>query len=345
MISEGETSRDIEEEEDKPSSSELNNADVSAVAEELASLALTTKACDANSDSGKDATCSDPDLWKPHPPTEDCPVCFVPLPLAKLGQTYWYCCGKNICSACSKEHIRAMHIPNIMRAESELPEIQKTCPFCRLPMKRRNDPKIVGQLEERVLKGDAVAAFELAEQHLHGNLGLNKDENKALELYHCAADMGSAPANFWLGIAYAYGKHGVTLDLKEAQMHAERAVKLNYPQARALLGYFEAGVNDGHVVQHFVLGAAAGCKEMMDHLWTIFYEGDISKKDLEDTLRKYHRSCDNMNSEERERYSAYMNAKEANEILFEVYNSYYQGVINVKQLKEILKLFREKGVR
>lgn len=337
-------SGDIEEGVDGLLGSELNNADISAAAEELASLALTAKGDESNSDSDEAETLSDPDLWKPHPPTEACPVCFVPLPLAKLGQTYWYCCGNNICSACSKEHVRAMHKSNMKRALKELPKLKETCPFCRLPMKRKTDRKIIGQLEERVLKGDAVATFELAEQHLHGNLGLKEDESKALELYQCAAGMGSAPANFWLGIAYAYGKHGVTVDLKKAQMYADQAVKLNHPQARALAAYFEAGVNDDHVVQHFMLGAAAGVKEMMDHLWTIFYEGSISKEDLEDTLRKYHQACDDMSSEDRERYNAWMKTKEEdNEILREIYNSYYQGVINAKQLKEVLGLVQGAG--
>ena len=39
-------------------------------------------------------------LFKEHPPREDCPICFLPLPL-DLGQsTFQSRCGKMICSGC-----------------------------------------------------------------------------------------------------------------------------------------------------------------------------------------------------------------------------------------------------
>ena len=91
-------------------------------AEQLASLEVTNSQADAkNSDTSADGAARqsedegergflDPELWKPHLPTEDCPVCFVPLPLASGSTTYWPCCGKTICTGCSIETMRAENV-------------------------------------------------------------------------------------------------------------------------------------------------------------------------------------------------------------------------------------------
>jgi hypothetical protein len=40
-------------------------------------------------------------LFNEPPRAEDCPICFVPLPEAlPQGQTYFSCCGKNLCIGC-----------------------------------------------------------------------------------------------------------------------------------------------------------------------------------------------------------------------------------------------------
>ena len=346
MILKRETSRDIEGGEDKPSSNELNNVEVSAVAEELASLALSSKDCDANSDSDEVATQSDPELLKPHPPNEDCPVCFFPRPFKE--NTYFGCCDKVICSACASEHFRATNIVNIKRKAKELPKLAKpNCPFCRgCPSQRRE----IELLEERVQKGNGAAAYELARHYLEGNLGLDQDEVKAVELYHRAADMGSARADLWLSHAYASGEDLVKLDFNKAKMYAERAVKQNYPQARTVLALLAITPKETNkqiqvALQHYMFGAKAGCKKHMDRVWKFFYGGDISKEDLEDTLRKYHQSCENMNSEARERYAAWEKAKgENDQNLIGIYTSYYHGLITAKQLKMILAIVKEESV-
>ena len=66
------------------------------------------------------------ELWKPHPPTEECPVCLVPLPSGDDKATYWTCCGKMVCNACSAETLRALLITNRERkAKKKLPA--QTC--------------------------------------------------------------------------------------------------------------------------------------------------------------------------------------------------------------------------
>ena len=44
------------------------------------------------------------DLFAPLPPTEDCPICLVPLSRREDRSFYWACCGNTICVACVEEN-------------------------------------------------------------------------------------------------------------------------------------------------------------------------------------------------------------------------------------------------
>ena len=161
---------------------------ISEAADQLAAVALAAEngADPGTSETQQDVdqlldTLSDPELWKPHPPTEDCPVCLVPLPLEDKNATYFPCCGKVICTACCKEHSRALEITNRKRGKKELPPLEAFCAFCR-ELINRNEVEHVGQLKKRVDKGDVVATFSMAFWYRDGLEGFPKDEAKALEL-------------------------------------------------------------------------------------------------------------------------------------------------------------------
>ena len=89
---------------------------------------------------------SDNALFKEPPPSEDCPICFLPQPLDADQSKYQSCCGKVLCGRC-------LHAA--MRADDRL-----LCPFCRTPvhcqtmyvkrLKKRveaNEPASIHQLE------------------------------------------------------------------------------------------------------------------------------------------------------------------------------------------------------
>ena len=207
----------------------------SAVADELAALKVSDD--DGNSSDTPDGEqASDPELWKPHPPTEDCPVCFVPLPLGHL--TYWVCCGKTICTACVAETARAESIINAKRAKKKQPPLDHACSFCRLAADA-SEPKY----EERIRKGDGQAACNLAFNYRDGDdsMGIPKDEAKSLELLHHAADdLGYSDAIAELGRIYSTGQYGVANDATKARKYSESAVKLGNIKARYILGWFES---------------------------------------------------------------------------------------------------------
>ena len=50
------------------------------------------------------------------PPTKDCPICMLPLPILKSASMYLECCGKSICCGCYYAHMK-------------MKKTRTTCPF------------------------------------------------------------------------------------------------------------------------------------------------------------------------------------------------------------------------
>ena len=327
-----------------------NGADVSAVDDQLASLQVSeghanAKGSDTSADGSGAARPSenservlDPELWKPHPPTEDCPVCFVPLPLDQAS--FLVCCGKIICSACTIETVRAENAINIKRAKKKQSPLDHSCPFCRTAL---DESKC--QFEERVRKGDAEAAYSLAFKYRDGDARKNipKDEARYLELLHHAVDdLGHLMAMAELGQFYFYGEARVTKDKARGRMYLEDAVKMGNVRARYILGCIEdKEENIDLAILHWKVAAAAGEKHSMKVLWKCFSKGALEKADLEETLRAHKEACDTMNSEERERYALWTKAKAENdERLTIFYQGYYSRYLNAKELKVALIAYR-----
>ena len=332
-----------------PTSTSLNDAEVSAVDDRLASLEVTggqamTKGCDTSADGDGSASSEDsaqvldPELWEPHPPTEDCPVCFVPLPLAANESTYWACCGKRICSACKAETNRARRVTNAQRAKKKQPPLEHACSFCRTEVKMISK----SQYEEQMRKGDGKAAYNLALKYRDGDTEkrIPQDEAKSLELLHHAADdLGFSPAMATLGGMYLGGEDVAAVDETKGRKYLEDATKIGNVRARFILGGIES--EEGNIdiaVRHWKLAAAAGEEFSVKMLWKCFSKGALEKSELEKTLRAHKEACDSMNSEERERCALLKKAVADNNIsLTSILRSYYKGEIKAKELNEVLK--------
>ena len=314
---------------------------VSKVNDQLASTKLSDQ---DESRSLADATVGDtnpkedPDLWKPHPPTEECPVCLVPLPLERGKTMYWSCCGKMICTACNDEHSRALNVTNRKREKKKQPPLEKTCAFCRRPH-AKNDTDLIRRYEERIEKDDTRAMTNLALKFRDGTNGLRKGEAKASELINRAADLGSAEALGTLGVWAANGQPGSIPDRAKAKEYFEDAAAKGDTLSRHNLGNLLAGEGNFELaIKHWHLAAAAGDDDSMKCLWNCFSEGKLSKPDLLKSLRAHKPVSDEMESEERERFDAAKEARAGNdELLKHTYGSYYLGYINAKELKKSLK--------
>ena len=332
-----------------PSNAPQNDADVSAVDDQLATLEIPegqAKIRSTDSSEDGDGTARptedsdqvlDPELWKPHPPTEDCPVCFVPLPLSENKSTSWVCCGKLICNGCAAENMRAERVINAKRAKKKLPPLDHACPFCRSTLKTTKS-----QFEELIRKGDGRTAYNLAFKYRNGDARSNipKDEAKALELIHHAADdLGFPVAIKELGHMYYDGVNGIPKDKVKGRKYLEDGTKMNNVPARSILGDIEAqDDNIDLAIRHWKLAAGAGCEFSVKMLWKFFYNGALEKAELEKTLRAHKEACDSMNSVERGRYALWKKAEADNDVLLEkILISYYNGEIKAKELNKLLK--------
>ena len=290
------------------------DAKVSAAADQLASLEVAEESSDTSTDGAappmEGGRVLDPELWKPHPPTEECPVCFMPLPLSENKSTYWVCCGKLICNGCTAETARATRVINAKRAKKKQPPLDHTCSFCRLVPRPSKS-----QYEVRIRNGDGKAAFNLAGQYRNGDADndIPKDEAKSLELLHHAADnLGYSAAMSKLGSKFVFGLDGAPIDIVKGRKYSEDAVKVGNVDARFTLGSIEfKEENIGLAIRHWKLAAAAGCEPSVRLLWKFFFRGELEKAELEETLRAHKECCDVMSSEERERCKLLEKADEA----------------------------------
>ena len=284
-----------------------------------------------------------PDLWKPPPPSEECPVCLVPLPLEREKTMYWVCCGKLICYACCEEHNRALSVTNRKRDKKKLSPLGLTCPFCRSPI-HRNDSELMSHLEKRIEKEDTVAMLNLGMCFRDGSDGVKKDEAKASELFNRAADLGSSAAIGQLGCWAINGQCTSPPNVTKGREYVEDAAAKGHILSRATLASML--LDEGNIdlaMKHWHLAAAAGCDNSMKNLWDCFSKGKLSKPDLEKALRAHKAALDEMNSEERERFATWRDAEAVNdELLKAIYNMYYLGHINAKELQVALKAHQSK---
>ena len=180
------------------------------------------------------------ELSPPYQYGEDCPVCCVRLPPEEEFSTAVYqpCCGIVLCNACDLE--------------------QMTCAFCHTPS-RTDDSELVQRYMDRINKDDVRAIIEMADIYFTGRQGVPKNETKALQLFHRAADLGDAKACHRLGIKFTYGLAGCK-STSEGMRYLYMGAKKGDVAACCVLGNteFSAGNFDTANI-HFCSAAKKGC--------------------------------------------------------------------------------------
>jgi hypothetical protein len=149
-------------------------------------------------------------LFKDPPAKEDCPICFLPMPvkllsfaslldatvssvpiydyamaneeLAKMDTAIYYlCCGKIICQGCNYSCVVSGNY--------------NKCPFCNSDRGNKTDEEDVEEVSVRVGVNDPGATCMLAYYYSHGRAGLQQDHAKAIELYTKSAELGFSQAH------------------------------------------------------------------------------------------------------------------------------------------------------
>ena len=105
------------------------------------------------------------------PPRDDCPICFLPLPLDAGQTTFKSCCGKLICNGC----IHAMDEEARGKGKIDL------CAFCRVP-EATSDEENVKRTMKLIKAGNADAFYNFGGYYARGE-GMPRDLAKANELY------------------------------------------------------------------------------------------------------------------------------------------------------------------
>ena len=252
------------------------------------------------------------------PTREECPLCLLPMPLFPAHTQYQPCCGTVICLGClySVCHARTTE--------------GNPCPFCRTDCVKK-----FSESHERMQKrleanndGDAFAAQ--ATYIFFGTMDMPKDEEKGMELYFRAAELGHGGAQSFLGFSHEAGEHGVKRDAKKAIEYHKLAAMSGNVESRHRLGINEGGrayetfaartgkLNMGidrgapgvkfegrgdmkRAMKHFIISASAGYDGSLAVLKEGFAEGHVTKKEYEKTLRAYQMSCSELNSEQRDK--------------------------------------------
>ena len=251
-------------------------------------------------------------LFKDPPAKEDCPICFLPMPIKwicsfsllpttilsvpiynfaianneevvnKNTEMYYECCGKSICRGCFHSFRKSGNMMN--------------CPFCNADRIDITDEEMVAGMMKRAEANDPGAICQLGCYNYHGQLGMQEDQERAIELYTRAADLGSSRSQFQLG-AYYHARG----DSKKEKFHYEAAAMAGHEVARFNLGYIEyKSGNVERAVKHWTIAASAGHHTAMHNLLGAFNHGLVRRESINSTLTAYNNSCAEMRSEARD---------------------------------------------
>ena len=231
----------------------------------------------------------DEKLFKQPPLKEDCDICMLLLPSLYTGSKYRGCCGKIICSGC----IYAVAIRDGL----------SLCPFCRTPAPT-TDEEMIEQYKKRMKVDDEVAIYGLGCFYSNGSYGLPQDHAKALELWHRAAELGSAKSYYSIGCAYDLG-NGVGRDEKNANHYYELAAMRGHVTSRHNLGSLEGRAgNIDRAVKHYMIAAGCGYTRSLEVIKQMFMNGDATKDDYAKALQVYQANLVEIKSPQRDEAAA-----------------------------------------
>jgi TPR repeat protein len=117
----------------------------------------------------------------------------------------------------------------------------------------------------------------------HANI--MKDTDKAIKLFHRAADLGSAIANENFGLLYDTGD-GVSKDMVKAKQYHEKGAMAGCATSRLNLGVDDA--NDGNfdrAIKHWLIAASSGDIRAVNDIKKAMIEGHATKDHYARALR------------------------------------------------------------
>ena len=235
---------------------------------------------------------SDEKLFADPPPKEDCPICMQPIPYA-IGMCgvytmYMPCCGKELCEGC----VQAADV------EVEKGNMKDCCAFCR-KSRTIDEEERLERVHFRLKLNDGGAFSWLGSVMSGGFKDFPQDKNKALKLWHRAADLGSVQAHNSLGSAYEEGE-GVEKDVSKGIHYYKLAAMGGHEYARYALGDIEEyNGNMERAMKHYMIAARSGFDRALEEISKGYKAGHVAEDEYTSTLEAHQDSIDEMKSEQR----------------------------------------------
>ena len=240
------------------------------------------------------ASPSDEDLFNEPPPAGDCPICFLRLPALYTGRRYKTCCGKVICSGC-------IHAPVY---DNNGNKVKKKCPFCRTQAPTSGE-EYIQMTMKRMEAGDAIAINCLGGYYSEGKFDLPQDMDKALEIWHRAAELGHSESYYNIGNSYFHGR-GVARDEEKAKYYWELAAIRGDVDARHNLGILEGRAeNYDRALKHYMIAVGTGYNKSLNQIKEMYMHGFATKDDYANALLAYQAYLVEIKSDQRDNAAAF----------------------------------------
>ncbi len=196
-------------------------------------------------------------LFQSHSTTEECPICLLPLPIEGNKISFRACCGKSLCLGC----IWAV-------AEEGAATNTCPCPFCRAEPYKSND-EYLEWLNKLIKNKHPLALVQLGTHYYQGDLGLDRDCDKAFELWTEAGEAGDDNGRAYYNIATLYIGRVDSNNAHRVTYYYEKAAILGSVDARFQLGRIEKDFyeNRDRSTKHYILAAEAGHKKQRKLSW------------------------------------------------------------------------------
>ena len=132
-----------------------------------------------------------------------------------------------------------------------------------------------------------------------GDLGLPKDDDKAVELHLRAVELGSAEASFVVALRHAE-EESIGQVHPKYMKYLKLAAKRGHVQARYDLGLQEHNQDNFHLAfKHWKIAAAAGHGESLKRIGHLYRHKGATKDQYEDTLRAHLKAKKEISNDER----------------------------------------------
>ena len=158
------------------------------------------------------------------------------------------------------------------------------------------DRTLLAKIRARAEIGDARSQCELGKAFYFGTLGVTKDLAESVKWYRKAAEQNYAPAQFNLGVSYAFGE-SVAKDYVQAVKWYRKAAEQNYAPAQNTLGFCYAkgqGVAKDYAqaVSWYRKAAEQNYASAQYNLALCYENGQGVTKDLAESVKWYRKASE-----------------------------------------------------